>query len=255
VYADPSESAGRSYRSTATTARCAHPQGSQSVVIPSHSVSRFCTGADLQPVGASLPCPGARVPLPGCAAGRARRAHVCPYPPQHYDPTRITVSGFSAGANLAMVLAVTHSADPSLPPVRAVASLYGNSFIDAPRPPAPSPTFDDGTVVRPAIRAWLYKCYLLPDQDRSALGLSPDHAPIDAYPERVLVTCGEADDLHGPGRRLVDWLQGGGHGGAEFVGVTRGAHAFDKGARTDTLRAKRDGVYARVGAMMREAGK
>ena len=234
----------------APTPRDPSPWSSPAILSPGSARELTCN-----PSGLPSPAQAPESPYPAAPQDALDALMYVLTHPSMYDPTRITVSGFSAGANLAMVLAVTHSADPSLPPVRAVASLYGNSFIDAPRPPAPSPTFDDGTVVRPAIRAWLYKCYLLPDQDRSALGLSPDHAPIDAYPERVLVTCGEADDLHGPGRRLVDWLQGGGHGGAEFVGVTRGAHAFDKGARTDTLRAKRDGVYARVGAMMREAGK
>ena len=152
-----------------------------------------------------------------------------------------------------MVVAVTvgSGAVGSDVAVQAVASLYGNPFIGHPTPPAPSAQFDDGIILSGAIRRFFYNCYILPKQNLAVLGLSPGLADVQCWPARVLVACGDADDLYLPGQLLINRLRAAGHPDADFVPVKRSAHAFDKRARSDVTKTKRDEVYASVSAMIR----
>lgn len=175
--------------------------------------------------------------------------------PSLYDPDKITLSGFSAGANIALVVAATAGSGALGPDISiaAVASLYGNPFIGLPCPPAPATKYEDGMILNTGMRRFFYNQYLLPGQDRNVLSLSPGLADVGVWPKRVLVACGDADALWGHGRKLVEKLEKGGHKGVEWMGVEGSAHAFDKNVKTEGARAKRARMNEAVAEMIRSA--
>ncbi|EXJ78016.1 hypothetical protein A1O3_09175 [Capronia epimyces CBS 606.96] len=164
-----------------------------------------------------------------------------------FDVSRLTIGGFSAGANLAMALAVTS------PPgsIVGLASFYGNTDLTSVYPAPNEKSYDAGTVLPAWLRRFFYRCYVLPNQDRADPRLSPANAPLDRWPKHVFLACGTADSLHEAGRIMIDRLRESGHRDAEFLSVEREAHAFDKSAKEGSPTEKKtQEVYRKALAMI-----
>lgn len=156
-----------------------------------------------------------------------------------FDVEHLTISGFSAGAGLAMANSV------NLPPgtIAGVVSFYGNPDM-ARSYPAPDKIHDGGVVLPGWLRSFFYKCLILPGQDRTDSRLSAAYASIERWPKHVYVACGAADNLHDAGQILVKNLKAAGHEDVEFLSVEHEAHAFDKAPKKGSLtEQKRDHMY------------
>lgn len=149
-----------------------------------------------------------------------------------FDTEHITVSGFSAGANIAMAAAVNSPKNL----IKGLVSIYGNPDMTKSYP-APSDIYDSGMILPDWMRAFFYRCLVLPSQGRDDTRLSPAYAEIGRWPERCLFACGTADSLHGPGEEMVRKLKAGRGQGVdvEFLSVKREAHAFDKGIKAEKV--------------------
>lgn len=159
---------------------------------------------------------------------------------EQFDASHITVSGFSAGANLAMALSVNLPVDT----IAGVVSFYGNTDMTTVYP-APDPrNFDSGAVLPEWLRRFFYRCYILPDQDRSDSRLSPAKAALARWPKHVLMICGTADSLHESSRVVIENLKKHKHPDAQFLSVEQGAHGFDKDRRVGSrAKIKKDSIY------------
>ncbi|KAL8277715.1 hypothetical protein RQP46_009837 [Phenoliferia psychrophenolica] len=167
--------------------------------------------------------------------------------PAEFSLSQVTLSGFSAGGNLAMALAV------SLPPssIRGLVSIYANPDISTVPAPPPSKTFTAGLILPPFIRSYFYKALILPSVDRTDTRLSPALAGAERWPENVFVACGSADSLWFPGKDLVEKLKGMGKH-VEWMGVEDAAHAFDKGiGMTPAMKVKVDEMYGQAIALVK----
>lgn len=150
---------------------------------------------------------------------------------EDFDASHLTVSGFSAGANIAMALAVNLPIDT----IAGVVSFYGNTDMTKVYP-APDPrNFDCGAVLPEWMRRFFYRCYILPDQDRADTRLSPAKAALTRWPKHVLMICGTADSLHESSRVVTENLKKHKHPDAQFASVERAAHAFDKDTKVGSL--------------------
>ena len=141
-----------------------------------------------------------------------------------FDVQHLTLSGFSAGGGLAMTAAVTQPQGTAA----GVACFYSNPDMTRNYPAPDDKSFDSGMVLPGWLRAFFYRCYVLPGQDRGDPRLSARFAKIERWPEHVFLACGMADSLHDAGKMLVEELKGNGHQDATFLSVEREAHGFDK---------------------------
>jgi len=177
-----------------------------------------------------------------------------------FDIEHITISGFSAGAALAMTTAVNY------PPQQAqsgmhisgLVSIYGNPDMTNAYAAPDVKAYNSGVVLPDWLRTFFYKCYILPDQDRADTRLSAAYeSRIDKWPDHVFLACGTADSLHESGERLVQKLKGLGHADVEFLSVEREAHAFDKGVKVGSqTETRRNVMYEKaVELVLRAHGK
>ncbi|KAM0752504.1 alpha/beta-hydrolase [Meredithblackwellia eburnea MCA 4105] len=146
--------------------------------------------------------------------------------PASFDPSKITLSGFSAGANISAALAVHYGPLE----IKSYVSFYGNPDISTTVPPPQTSEFEQGVNLPGPMRDLFYAAYMLPDQDRADLRLSPILAPIERWPKHVFITCGTADGLWEPGKRLFEKLKEGGVD-VQWMSVEKAAHGFDKEKR------------------------
>ncbi|KAH8925344.1 alpha/beta-hydrolase [Atractiella rhizophila] len=142
-----------------------------------------------------------------------------------YDGSRISVSGFSAGANLVMSTAV----NLEIGAIKTVVSFYGNTNLTESFD-APSSNYDSGIIITPRLRKFFYSSLLQNGEDRRDTRLSPHLADPERWPNNVMLVCGEADDLWGAGKATADKLQGAGKN-VKWISVENEAHSFDKRAK------------------------
>jgi len=140
-----------------------------------------------------------------------------------YAPSALALSGFSAGGNLAMSLAVSLDIDV----VNALLVFYGNPDLEATHPP-PSNSHISGLQLPTWLRQFFYRCLVLQTQDRADPRLSPMNAELIRWPKEVFLACGEADNLHRAGELLADKLRSRKQGQVEWMSIENEAHAFDK---------------------------
>ncbi|KAI5481168.1 hypothetical protein MNV49_005603 [Pseudohyphozyma bogoriensis] len=176
------------------------------------------------------------------------------------DPARsnasLSLSGFSAGGNLAMVVSTI------LPVglVKTLAAYYPlTDMTDSRKSPIPQSQRHSGVAVPSWVGRFFYSCYRLRDQSKSDPLVSPAFSDVARWPKHVVVVCGDADDLYESARELVERLRSGGVE-AEFVGVDKGGHAFDKRVegkfREETQRRTReDGSGVSKSALSYRMGK
>ncbi|KAF2135755.1 uncharacterized protein K452DRAFT_313749 [Aplosporella prunicola CBS 121167] len=158
--------------------------------------------------------------------------------PDAYDTTRISLSGFSAGANAVLAIAADRHAFPA-GTFRAVLAFYPptNLAIDPAEKQAPDTS---GRPIPPSMARLFDSCYIPPGTNKRDPRLSPSFAEPEAFPDSVMVLTGaqdglalEAEALAGkvegvPGKKVVR---------KRFEGV---GHAWDK------VRAKEGSVYEKA---------
>jgi acetyl esterase/lipase len=169
-----------------------------------------------------------------------------------FDTEHLTISGFSAGANIAMALAVNAPSNS----LAGIAAIYGNADMTKAYP-APDPTaYDSGGILPGWLRSFFYKCLVLPGQDVSDPRLSPTYAPLNRWPKHCFFACGTADSLHDSTKVVAGKLKEAGHADVEFMSVEREAHAFDKAPKEGSpTRKRRDEMYRRAMEMVKRAQK
>jgi len=180
----------------------------------------LCAVSLLQP---SLPCPRcvARLTLVSraCATGVLSKT-------ERVDTSRIALTGFSAGGNLA--LSVSNSLGPSL--ISAVATFYAPTNFTLGDGVKRAP---EGQPFKPLV--WVFRqfalAYLPKGTRREHPRLSVLFAPPERYPGTVLCICGARDTLHEDSVRLCKRLQEAGGQDVEFISAPGRRHGCESRAR------------------------
>ncbi|RAH75754.1 alpha/beta-hydrolase [Aspergillus japonicus CBS 114.51] len=155
--------------------------------------------------------------------------------PTIYDVNAVALSGFSAGANLA--LAVSSASMFPANAFSAVVSFYGPA--DLAQDPADKQPFDNTGKKMPAcVSRYFHRCYIQPNVDRKIPGISPSYTPPEKFPAKLLfITASqdsfapETEDL----ARKISILPG------RQVSIRRFEncpHGWDKGAQEGTVLGK-----------------
>ncbi|KAJ9299073.1 hypothetical protein DTO271G3_3315 [Paecilomyces variotii] len=190
-----------------------------------------------------------------------------------FDAKNIVLSGFSAGANLALVASSSSSSSSSLLlqkkqqnllpseeengfKIKAVVAFYHitNMTIPPETKTAPKPHYP----IHPALARIFNACYVTDSmRDRSIMRnplISPSFIPEEEFPDTVVIITCEGDTLAGEGNELAERLKEkgtGGDGSEEGKGRRRKVvnvqlegvgHAFDK-FPGDVERKRRDEAY------------
>lgn len=161
--------------------------------------------------------------------------------PQVYDADRITLGGFSAGGNLALVVGA------SLGPQRiaGIAALY--SAVDFTIKPGtrPLPTKDrpdSGFPLPTWISHVFVDSYFVREEDKSHPLCSVYYVDAARFPP-LLLASGQVDYLHAASEKLVRKLTEAGRKDARFISIEKEGHGFDKLPRGPASVKRRDYVY------------
>lgn len=182
----------------------------------------------------------------------------------HFDPSRIALSGFSAGANLALAVASASAAIPQHA-IHCVIAFYPP--LDLYTPPsaksAPDPT---GKPIPPAI-AWLFdRCYIPAGVDARDPRISPHYssepAQLERFPDRLLLITAARDGLALEAEALAARLRQLPPSSSSSSSSSRPRdlvcermhacdHGWDKSAKPGSIQADaRDKAYAMAVAML-----
>ncbi|KAH8916401.1 alpha/beta-hydrolase [Atractiella rhizophila] len=158
--------------------------------------------------------------------------------PASFDQSRISLSGFSAGATLIMSAAV--NSEPGT--IQAITAIYGNPDLTTTFE-APTAQFDSGMVIRPSLRKFYYDC-LLQDStvNKRDTKISPFYADAERWPKRTMIICGEADNLWEANRLLVEKLRNGGRS-VDWMSIPNEAHIFDQSPKTKDSQKRKWEMY------------
>ncbi|RDW73011.1 hypothetical protein BP6252_06918 [Coleophoma cylindrospora] len=162
--------------------------------------------------------------------------------PQQYDTTHLSVSGFSAGANLALV--VSSLADFPKRTFRSVLAIYPptDQATDPFTKEAPDPS---GTPIPGKIASLFNQCYFGDSDPKNPL-ISPIFADANAFPENMLIITCACDTLAPEAEAFADKIEK--EGGKERHLVRRRvpgvSHGWDKLPGIDSEGEKRrDEIY------------
>ncbi|KAB8072465.1 Alpha/Beta hydrolase protein [Aspergillus leporis] len=150
--------------------------------------------------------------------------------PQEFDPSRLAISGFSAGANLALV-----GSAASFPPgtFRSVLAFYpGLDFLLNPKGVAAP---EAGGQPIPGFILRIFKqCYLLGGVDPRDPRVCPSFADSERFPRNVLMITAGYDSLAGDGEKLAARLAENPNHFVVSERMEKCNHAWDKLARKGT---------------------
>jgi acetyl esterase/lipase len=163
--------------------------------------------------------------------------------PKRFDLAKVAVSGFSAGANLALV-AATHLrsklADTIQIPIVLALYPWTDLSIAPDKRVIPKPV----RAISPAQISMMTDCYL-PDKSLCTdPKVSPGLAPVEAFPETVVVVTCEGDTLGPEGVDLGKRLKEAGRKVVSFE-ARELHHGWDKGCKEGSRDEKeREAAYA-----------
>lgn len=166
--------------------------------------------------------------------------------PSRFDLSRVCVSGFSAGANLALVAATavrTKFEDTIKIPVAIAIYPLSDHSIAPEKKVVPKPV----GAFSPAQLHMFSDCYVPDKSMRTDPRVSPGLADVESFPETVVVVTCEGDNLGPEGLALVERLEREGDERKVISWVAGGLHhGFDKrakeGSREWVAREKAYGV-------------
>lgn len=123
--------------------------------------------------------------------------------PDEFDLTRLSISGFSAGGNLALAASAT-----LFPPetFHSLIAFYPalDLSTDAAAKVAPDPK---GRVIPVPVARLFNRCYVPPSFDRRDPRISPAFAQLDRFPKRILMITAEGDSLALEAEDLAEKLE------------------------------------------------
>ncbi|RSM03747.1 hypothetical protein CDV31_010366 [Fusarium ambrosium] len=169
--------------------------------------------------------------------------------PERFDPSRIAVSGFSAGGNLALVAASELRAQFKRINIRAVYAFYPLVDLDrdpklkkVPNPINPFPLF--------SLRLFA-TCYMPRAGERKNPRVSPTFADPALFPDRTIIITCSADNLSPEAEEMGEKLKAGG-ANVEVVQLENAPHGFDKGVKPGSDAFKqREMTYLKVAEDLR----
>ncbi|KZS93472.1 alpha/beta-hydrolase [Sistotremastrum niveocremeum HHB9708] len=143
-----------------------------------------------------------------------------------WNPEKVTIGGYSAGANLALAVAVTlpqnsiKSVIAWYPPTDWVSRREKNEEV------VPLPKHQPGVELGPKLRRFFDQCYALPELDITDVRISPENADPSRFPP-VLCLVGDRDPLFADSLSLVEKLRKAGRDAETFI-VENAGHGWDK---------------------------
>ncbi len=163
------------------------------------------------------------------------------FKPDVYDPDRVTLGGFSAGGNLALVVG------SQLGPQRiaGVAALYPAVDFTTNASSRPLPTKDKAQSGFP-LPKWMSNVftdsYFVSKEDKKSPLCSVNLVEPTRFPP-LLLACGQVDTLHYAADTLVKRLERAGRKDVRFISIEKEGHGFDKLARGPASVRNREHVY------------
>ncbi|PWZ00191.1 alpha/beta-hydrolase [Testicularia cyperi] len=170
--------------------------------------------------------------------------------PDAYDPRRVTVGGFSAGGNLALVAASAFGPEK----IAAVTSLYPvtDFLIPADKRRLKADVKPESGLPLPPWMSRLFNQSYFVDtahkKDSAASVISRDPS---SFPP-TLVACGEVDTLYYDSQHLADKLAAAGIK-SRFISIEQEGHGFDKLCKTQHSLQRREHVYSAFADWIQQA--
>ncbi|CAH0024421.1 unnamed protein product [Clonostachys rhizophaga] len=168
-----------------------------------------------------------------------------------FDEKRIAVSGFSSGANLALVAASVLREKLTMMDIKIPVAFYPvtNKAADPEQKVAPQ----SNKPVPAGISRIFNDCYVPDVAVRSDPRVSPEFADPDSFPERVTILTAAGDNLAPEGNALASKLDNG-HRKVVTRMFDDVNHGFDKGcAKGSVAERARDEAYSLAIASLKEA--
>ncbi|CAO1619491.1 unnamed protein product [Parajaminaea phylloscopi] len=155
--------------------------------------------------------------------------------PKRFDLSRVTIGGFSAGANLALCTSTLYGKE-----LKGVVTFYPPCDFTVGREFKKAPPEKHSHAIPLAVAKMFDQSYILQTGvDRGDPRISPAKADPTTFPPLVWLCCGRGDSLYNDGKKLMDSLASAGHSQTTFHEVPGEAHAFDKANRAGTEKAKK----------------
>ncbi|KAJ4157023.1 hypothetical protein NW754_008665 [Fusarium falciforme] len=170
--------------------------------------------------------------------------------PDRFDLSRIAVSGFSAGGNLALVAASELRGHFKRINIKAAYAFYPLVDLDrnpglkkVPNPINPFPVF--------SLRLFA-TCYMPRAEERTNPRVSPTFADPALFPDTTIIITCSADNLSPEAEEMGQKLKAGG-ANVEVVQLENAAHGFDKDAKPGSDAFKqREMAYLKVAEDLRK---
>ena len=169
--------------------------------------------------------------------------------PKDFDLTRLAISGFSAGGNLALA---TASGVFSKDTFSSVLAFYPstNKSIDPGDRRAPDSSVKAGPI---ALSRFFDECYIPLTMDKKNPLISPSFASAEAFPQSLLFITAACDNLCLEAEALAAKIKDAdGSRNVVAMRMEKCVHAWDKSAKPGTIQEKaKDEAYALAIEMLR----
>lgn len=168
--------------------------------------------------------------------------------PEKYDLGKIAISGFSAGGNLALVASSVTFPEGTF---RSLLAMYPptNLSVDPGKKVAPDTS---GRPIPDAIARTFDACYMPATVDRKDSRVSPFFAPVESYPDNVLIVTAAYDNLCLETEALAARIEANKGRNVVRYRAEKCGHAWDKAAKPGTAQAvARDHAYELAIEMLR----
>lgn len=141
--------------------------------------------------------------------------------PLQIDASKVALTGFSSGGNLALTACVRAKQRDELNRIIAVASFYPSTNLSESPWKKPNVKPESGTsggVLPPPLRNFFYLCYVPLDKQtgkdanyprRSSSAISPLYANADEFPQSVTIITCSGDSLAREGRQMAEHIVAG----------------------------------------------
>ncbi|TKY90864.1 hypothetical protein EX895_000862 [Sporisorium graminicola] len=163
---------------------------------------------------------------------------------QRFDVSRVALSGFSAGAALALYTGNFYGPEK----IRAISALYPPVSVAPPPNPKPVPYEPrSGLYLSPGLVKLFNDCYVPILSTRQEPKFRIRGLDTSRYPNRIFIACGDVDLLYPSGKKYFEELaQTEKDKSVTFVSVEKEEHAWDKMPLVPESVKARDDVYRQM---------
>ncbi|KAK0552260.1 hypothetical protein OC846_002957 [Tilletia horrida] len=159
----------------------------------------------------------------------------------------ISVSGFSAGANMA-VTGPNHIrkklTQSKISELSSISLVYPPTAWDAPRIPPSKNTSGGGFPLPWLVKRLFNACMSVAAESFATKRFRTAEYDVDEIlSKNLLVVSGTADTLYTEAAEFVKMLQGKGHPNANFLSIANAGHSFDKKPKTELARQNTKRTY------------